>query len=297
MTLEGGIKRGAPAGLAHAVRAALLAGALAAPAHAQDPYAQADLRFEQQMNRLSLRDRLKSLKQTFPALRAEVPFKGRPEAGRLDEGWQRVFLALSRGLRARFEMGGIHAGSIEEGRGVALLGKGNRSDSFVVDDEMLKAVLGVLSRMHLEGKGDAPYDVCVVHTHPRTLPGLPITEVVSLPPSASDLKDIVDPSLAAEFAEYVGRPIRYREAVVDATGMWVFEAVGKPAVELSQDSARRIYDAQLVWARLAATPGLTFTTLIAAPEYARLRATYREFGVALEYVSHEEARKMPLCRK
>jgi len=297
MMLERGDKQKSSV-LSRAVRAALVAGTLATPAHAQDPYAQADLRFEQLMTRQSLRERLRTLRLTLPALRAESPIKGRPEVGRLEDGWRRLYTPLSRGIRERFEMGGIHAGSIEEGRGIAVRGKGDRSDSFVLDDATLKAAIEALTRMHMEGKGDAPYDFCVVHTHPRTLPGLPIASIASLPPSASDLKDIVDPGLAAELAEYVGRSIRYREAVVDASGMWVFEAVGKPAVELSQESARRIYDAQLAWARfVAAAPGRTFATLVAGPEYVRLLATYREFGVALEYVSHDDARKMPLCRE
>ena len=118
-------------------------------------------------------------------------------------------------------MGGIHAGSIEDGRGISIRGRGDRSDSFVVDDVILKTVIETLARMHTEGKSDAPFDLCVVHTHPRTLVGLPMASIASLPPSASDLKDIVDSGLAAELAEYVGRSIRYREAVVDASGILI----------------------------------------------------------------------------
>lgn len=283
--------------LSEALRIAALAGALVAPASAEAPYAQHDLTYEQASQRMPLRERLRRMKSAAPMLKAESPLR-KSESHDLDHSWNRILEAFLGGLDRRVEMGGIHAGSEDARRAIGRLGNGGRSDAFVVDEKLLQPVIAYLQALHASRPPQEAFDLCVVHTHPRHIAGIPVQRIASLPPSAADLKEILDPGLVQELREYVGRDVRYREAVVDVKGMWIFERSGaEGGIELSLETARRIHDAQLTWARyVAARPERSVAELVATSGYRELLDAYRTFGVSLSYVSHADARRMPLCR-
>lgn len=290
-----------------ALKAAIVsAGLLAVPDGAQAqsadaPQVEADAGMQYYIDREFQRPTVRGVLKVKPD--SAPLFKGqsldwKSESQSALRSWLSLYGVLEKGLGQRYEMGGVHAGSSELQKGISRRGNRRKSDVFEVTAELIWPLFDELKRLHELNPGTTPFDMCIVHTHPRTLKGLPIARVLSLPPSAADLKDVVDPGLTDDMEKYIGRKIAYREAVIDTVGMWVFEGVHVDSPGgLNTQTAAQIYEAQVRWARYVASgESRGADELRNTPQFDELRAQYRAFGVDLSYYTHAEARTMPLCK-